>query len=102
MLYGIMRAVCGCGGIGRHNRLKICRLNGRAGSIPATRTITEKRRNSGAFFMAVMNVPAVVIGKVEENGKKAATKLRSKTCASTPKSGGDERQETRSQENGGF
>ncbi len=29
---------CGCGGIGRHKGLKIPRLNGRAGSSPATRT----------------------------------------------------------------
>lgn len=50
-----MRAVCGCGGIGRHNRLKICRLNGRAGSIPATRTITLKRRPFGAALFYWVN-----------------------------------------------
>ena len=32
------QANCAHGGIGRHNRLKICRLKGRAGSIPALGT----------------------------------------------------------------
>ena len=30
--------ICDCGEIGRHKRLKISRLNRRAGSIPASRT----------------------------------------------------------------
>ena len=30
--------MCVCGEIGKHNRLKICRLHGLAGSSPARRT----------------------------------------------------------------
>ncbi len=35
---GTSSSICLGGGIGRHNRLKICRSKGRAGSIPARGT----------------------------------------------------------------
>src|SRR5690606_24504763 len=72
-----VKTLCPSGEIGRHNRFKICRSYGRAGSSPASGTIfkfheiperLKTRRNAGFLYVFSLRASTTILLKPQHSG----------------------------------